>query len=294
MSAYGGIGLKLRPDKCKLFHRQVKFLGHVVDQRGVMPDPEKVSAVVDWPVPTTAKELKAFLGLAGYYRRFVPGFAKVARPLNSLLVGIPNDKHLGSRPLSWSAEAQTAFGNLKRILTEAPVLAYDDFSKPFSLYTDASHQGLGAVLAQVQEGKERVIAYASRSLHPTERNDANYSSFKLELLALKWAIAEKFKDYLTGAEFTVYTDNNPVAHLQSAKLGAVEQRWVASWHLSTLRSSIVPGGRTPMQMPSRFPAVCSPLEQPTTSTGGVVTSAAVEQEGSSPARTNNWEVETTG
>lgn len=113
-------GLKLRPDKCKLIHRQVKFLGHIVDQNGIMPDPEKVSAVADWPTPTAAKELKAFLGLAGYYRRFVPGFAKVARPLNLLLVGIPNDKRLGRRLLSWSGEAQAAFENLKRTLTEAP------------------------------------------------------------------------------------------------------------------------------------------------------------------------------
>uniref|UniRef100_A0A668AQP4 Gypsy retrotransposon integrase-like protein 1 n=1 Tax=Myripristis murdjan TaxID=586833 RepID=A0A668AQP4_9TELE len=220
-------GLKLRPDKCKLLHREVKFLGHVVNQKGVLPDPEKVSAVTDWPVPTTAKQLKAFLGLAGYYRRFVPEFAKVARPLNTLMVGIPNDKKLGSRPITWSAECQVAFEALKKALTQAPILAYADFNQPFVLYTDASNQGLGAVLAQVQEGKERVIAYASRSLHPTERNDANYSSFKLELLALKWAITEKFKDYLTGAKFVVFTDNNPVAHLQSARLGAVEQRWVA-------------------------------------------------------------------
>lgn len=91
-------GLKLWPDKCKLFRQHVKFLGHVVDQRGVMPDPEKVSAVVVWPPPATAKELKAFLGLAGYYRHSVSGFAKVARPLTSLLVGIPNDKCLGSPP----------------------------------------------------------------------------------------------------------------------------------------------------------------------------------------------------
>lgn len=90
-------------------------------------------------------------------------------------------------------------------------------------------------MAQVQEGKERVIAYASQSLHPTERNDANYSSFKLELLALKWAIAEKFKDYLTGAKFIVHTDNNPVAYLQSAKLGAWNSAGWPSWPPSTTK-----------------------------------------------------------
>lgn len=121
---------RLWPDKCKLFHQQVKFLGHVVDQKGVRPDPEKVSTVVDWPVPTTAKELKAFLGLAGYYRRFVPEFAKVARPLNALLVGIPNDKWMGSSPISWSAGAQAAFDNLKSVLTEARSLLMLIFLSP--------------------------------------------------------------------------------------------------------------------------------------------------------------------
>lgn len=141
------------------------------------------------------------------------------------MVGIPNDKKLGSRLAPGQLSAQTAFEALKQVLTQAPILAYADFTQAFIVYTDASHQGFGAVLAQIQEGKERVIAYASRSLHPTERNDANYSSFKLELLALKWAIGDK--DHLTGAKFVVFTDDNPVAHLQSARLGAVEQRWVA-------------------------------------------------------------------
>ena len=280
-------GLKLRPDKCRLFHRQVKFLGHIVDQKGVRPDPDKVSAVVDWPPPTTAKELKAFLGLAGYYRRFVPGFAKIARPLNTLLVGIPNDKRLGSHLLTWSEEAQTAFDSLKDTLTKAPILAYADYSKPFVLYTDASHHGLGAVLAQVQEGKERVVAYASRSLHPTERNDANYSSFKLELLALKWAITEKFKDYLTGTKFVVFTDNNPVAHLQSARLGAVEQRWVAQ--LASFDFEVkYRAGRENVNADvlSRFPTNRTPPEQ--TGHSDVMTSAAVEQEGSSSEPGVDW------
>lgn len=96
-------GLKLRLDKCKLLQRDVKFLGHVVDQRGVRPDPDKISAVQDWPSPSTVKQVRAFLGLAGYYRRFVAGFAKIARPLNALLAGAPtNGQRLGqySGPLS--------------------------------------------------------------------------------------------------------------------------------------------------------------------------------------------------
>ncbi|XP_076740530.1 uncharacterized protein LOC143418699 [Maylandia zebra] len=217
-------GLKLQPNKCKFLQQEVKFLGHVVDKCGVRPDPDKISAVMDWPVPETIRQARSFLGLAGYYRHFVSGFA---RPLNAILTGVPVNKKTDRRKVQWSPECQTAFEALKAALTQAPVLAYADYSLPFIVYTDASGRGLGAVLAQVQEGQERVIAYASRSLHHTERNDANYSSFKLALLALKRAVTEKFKDYLTGARFVVYTDNNPVTHLQTARLGAVEQRWVA-------------------------------------------------------------------
>lgn len=119
-------------------------------------------------------------------------------------------------PIVWNGECEQAFQVLKRNLTEAPLLAFAEFAQPFILYTDASKVGLGAVLAQVQDGQERVMAYASRSLHPTEQNYSNHSYFKLELLALKWAIPEKFKDYLWGYKFMVYTDNNPLVHLQTA------------------------------------------------------------------------------
>uniref|UniRef100_A0A8P4KAG8 Gypsy retrotransposon integrase-like protein 1 n=1 Tax=Dicentrarchus labrax TaxID=13489 RepID=A0A8P4KAG8_DICLA len=109
----------------------------------------------------------------------------------------------------------------------APVLAYADFSLPFILEVDASYGGLGAVLSQAQAGKVRPIAYASRGLRPTERNMVNYSSMKLEFLALKWAMTEKFREYLLGNKCVVYTDNNPLSHLSSAKLAATEQRWAA-------------------------------------------------------------------
>lgn len=221
----GNFGLKLRPDKCTLFQKQVKFLGHVVSGEGVAPDPEKISCVQNWTTPHTVSQVRSFLGFAGYYRRFIAGFSKVAQPLNALLVGIPKGEK--KAPVAWSTECEESFKALKEALVQAPILAFADFTLPFRVYTDASLTGLGAVLAQIQEGKERVIAYASRSLHPAERNDANYNSFKLELLALKWAITDKFKDFLWGAQFTVFTDNNPLVHLQSAKLGAVEQRWAA-------------------------------------------------------------------
>lgn len=218
-------GLKLQPAKCRLFQRQVTYLGHVISEEGVATDPAKTAAVKDWPTPQNVKQVKSFLGFAGYYRRFIPAFSKVAAPLNALTRGTAT--HSKTASIKWSPACQQAFEQLKETLLSAPILAYADFTQPFRLYTDASFEGLGAVLAQVQGGQERVIAYASRSLQPTERNDQNYSSFKLELLGLKWAVTEKFKDYLYGAEFTVFTDNNPLVHLDTARLGAVEQRWVA-------------------------------------------------------------------
>lgn len=124
-------------------------------------------------------------------------------------------------------ECQQAFEHLKEKLTCAPTLGYADFTLPFVLETDASNLGLGAVLYQQQGGRKTAIAYASWRLRGAERNDRNYSSMKLELLALKWAVVEKFRGYLLGSKFTVLTDNNPLCHLNTAKLGAIEQRWVA-------------------------------------------------------------------
>lgn len=249
-------GLKLQPDKCHLLRREVKFLGHCVSAAGVSVDPEKVAAVREWSAPKTVRQVRSFLGFVGYYRRFIKDFSKIAKPLNQLLSGTGRPRGRGSPAITWSPECETAFQRLKQELLQAPILAYADFTKPFVLYTDASNLGLGAVLAQRQEGVERVIAYASRSLHPAERNDANYSSFKLELLALKWALSEKFKDYLWGAQVTVITDNNPLVHLQTAKLGAVEQRWVAQLANYDYQLQYRPGREhTNADALSRLPAV---------------------------------------
>ena len=136
-------------------------------------------------------------------------------------------KKMVATKLVWTADCEEAFNTLKKQLTSAPVLTFADFTKPFILHVDDSNEGLGAVLSQEVDQKLRVVAYASRSLKPTEKNMQNYSSRKLELLALKWSVTEKFKDYLLGSKFTVFTDNNPLTHLDNAKLGAVEQRWVA-------------------------------------------------------------------
>ena len=186
-------------------------------------------------MPTSRKEVRSFLGLAGYYRRFIPGFAKRSAPLRSLLEDEKDSKKTSTKkgpkrekqPLIWTEQCQTAFDSLKEKLVNPLILGYPDFTRAFILETDASDRGLGAVLSQEQDGKRRVIAYASRGLRPTERNMDNYSSFKLELLALKWAVTEKFREYLLGAKATIYTDNNPLTYIKTAKLGAVETRWVA-------------------------------------------------------------------
>lgn len=176
------------------------------------------------------KEMRTFLGFSSYYRRFVPGFARIAGPLHELLNNCQHDLKQGLAPLiqdRWSPECQNSFDSLETLLTTAPIIGFADYSLPFTLEIDASFQGLGAVLSQVQNGSRKVIAYASRRLRPPEKNMDNYSSMKLELLALKWAMTDKFRSYLLGSKCVVFTDNNPLSYLQTAKLGAVEQRWAA-------------------------------------------------------------------
>lgn len=223
-------GLKVKLSKCAFFQQEVSYLGHVISDKGVSTDPSKIEAVSSWPPPATPSELRSFLGFASYYRRFVDGFARLAAPLHKLVAELAGPKSKrADQTLSgrWTEECHSSFEALKARLTSAPVLAYADFTLPFILEVDASYGGLGAVLSQEQGGKVRPIAYASRGLRPTERNMQNYSSMKLEFLALKWAMTEKFREYLLGHKCVVYTDNNPLSHLSSAKLGATEQRWAA-------------------------------------------------------------------
>ena len=128
----------------------------------------------------------------------------------------------------WTSACQKGFDQLKKALTEAPILAYLDYSKPFILETDASLKGLGAVLSQKGDNNEiRVIAYASRSLRPLEKSMRDYSSAKIELMALKWSVCDKFKDYLLRSKFTVFTDNNPLCYIKSSKLGAAQILWLS-------------------------------------------------------------------
>ena len=168
---------------------------------------------------------KIFLGLTNYYQRFLKGYAKIARPLTTLISGENADKK--KTLVVCTLECQEAFEQLKKLCTEAPVLAYLDFTKPFKLHIDACDRGLGEILYQEQaDGKEKPISFASRSLNKAE---SNYPAHKLEFLALNWAVTKRFHEYLYGNGFTVYTDNNPLTYiLTTAKLDGTGYRWVAA------------------------------------------------------------------
>lgn len=236
-------GLKLSIDKCQFCRTSVKYVGHIVSQEGVSTDPDKIEALTTWPRPSNYRELKTFLGFSGYYRRFVKNYATIVKPLNDLTRGYQSSKnksktrnkrpsvqrHYGPfEPFGprWNERCEKAFREIITCLTHAPVLVFADPSKPFILHTDASLEGLGAVLYQEAEGTRKPVAFASRGLSDSE---TRYPTHKLEFLALKWAITEKFRDYLYGAQFQVWTDNNPLTYvLTSAKLDATGQRWVAA------------------------------------------------------------------
>ena len=188
--------LKIKPKKSFFFQSKVLFLGHTLSKEGIFPNPEKVQKVKDWPVPSNAKEVHSFLGLASYYHRFIPQFMKWANPLHDLIRPIAMKKtHARIKlpplepnlpPFEWTTLHRESFDRLKLVLTSAPVLAYPNYEKPFLLETDASLKGLGAVLSQEDnDGNMRVISYMSCTLKPYEKSMQNYSSAKLELLALK-------------------------------------------------------------------------------------------------------------
>ena len=185
-------GVKLKASKCEFFKTSVRYLGHVVSDTGVETDSDKIAALSSWPEPTNVKQLRSILGFIAYYRRFIKDYAHIVKPLNDLLVGHPthcsadqkkkNKKKKSITPWQWGSAEQSAFDTIKEKLSSPPVLSYADFSKPFVVHTDASLDGLGAVLYQIQNGMERVIAYASRGLRSSEKH---YPAHKLEFLALK-------------------------------------------------------------------------------------------------------------
>jgi transposase InsO family protein len=195
-------GLKLKPEKCAFFRKSVAFLGHVISDQGIETDPAKVAAVAEWPIPTSVGEVRAFVGLASYYRRFVKGFANIASPLHALM--------RKNTRFHWSEDAQWSFDRLKSLLTSPPILAMPNDSGEFVLDTDACDNAIGAVLSQRQDGVERVIAYASRSL---DRRECNYCVTRKELLAVVHFL-KYFKQYLLGRTFKVRTDHAALTWLR--------------------------------------------------------------------------------
>jgi len=208
-------GLKLKPSKCHFIRQSVEYLGHVITPQGLKANPKQVSAVRDFPVPQSVTQVRQFLGLTSYYRRFVKQFAKIASPLHSL-----TRKDV---MFDWTEECQIAFESLKEQLAQAPVLAYPDFERPFVLETDASVKGLGAVLSQQHNDHHlHPVAYASRSLSAPEKN---YSITELETLAVVWAI-QHYHPYLYGHEVTVVTDHSAVkAVLGTPSPSGKHARW---------------------------------------------------------------------
>jgi len=187
--------LRLQPDKCEFLRKEVVYLGHVINETGVKPDPKKIEAVSNFPRPKNTKHIKQFLGLAGYYRRFLSNFSKTARPLTALLKK--------DEPFVWQEPQETAFVTLRNQLCTEPLLQHPDFTRPFVLTTDASGYAIGGILSQGDVGKDKPIAYASRLLNKAEQN---YSTIEKESLAIVYCV-NHFRPYLYGNKFTIVTDH---------------------------------------------------------------------------------------
>ena len=197
--------------KCEFWLEEVKFLGHVISKGGIKVDPAKVEAVIGWERPKTVTEIRSFLGLAGYYRRFIEGFSRIALPLTRLT--------RKGQPFVWTSKCEESFQDLKHRLTTSPVLVLPDPNEPFEIYCDASKMGLGCVLMQ----NRQVVAYASRQLRPHEEN---YPTHDLELAAIVFAL-KIWRHYLYGAKFEVFSDHKSLKYLFDQKeLNMRQRRWM--------------------------------------------------------------------
>lgn len=197
--------LKIQLDKSEFLRNSVPYLGHIITKDGIRPNPEKIHAIKNFPIPKSTKDIKSFLGLLGYYRRFIKDFAKLTKPLTSCLKKGVKIEH--------NPDFVKSFENCKQVLCNDPVLQYPDFGKEFILTTDASNFALGAVLSQGNVPNDRPVAYASRTLNDTE---SRYSTIEKELLAIVWA-CKHFRPYLFGRKFKIYTDHRPLRWLFSLK-----------------------------------------------------------------------------
>lgn len=197
--------LSVNWDKCQFCRAEMKYLGYVVDRRGLRVDPDKVKAMLELPAPKSVSEVRRVVGTFSWYRRFVPGFSSLAAPITALLKK--------SRKFEWSSECEASFIKLKEYLVGAPILSCPDYSLPFVVQTDASGYGIGAVLTQPRPEGDAVVCFLSRSLSKQERN---YSTTERECLAVLWAI-EKLRCYLEGIPFTVVTDHYSLVWLKNLR-----------------------------------------------------------------------------
>ena len=198
----------MKPTKCYIGEKSVGFIGHDVKQNFLATQQDKVVKVLNAPIPKTKTQIRAFLGLVGYYSRFIPNYASIAAPLTDLTKkGLPTQ-------IIWNEKANQAYESLKTILCEHPVLRLPNFDKTFILRTDASGVRLGAMLMQEYNGDSHVITYTSKKLSSAQ---CAYSTMERECLAIVWAL-EKFYKYLYGRKFIIQTNHQPLAYLKSAKL----------------------------------------------------------------------------
>ena len=218
MARFKQAGLKIKPSKCRWFQRSVKYLGHIVSGKGIECNPEKTEAVQKWLAPVNVREVRQFVGFAAYYRKFIPNFSQIAKPLTNLTKK--------SVRFKWDKDCHRAFQLLKEKLVSAPVLSYPmRDGGNFTLDTDASDFAMGAVLSQEQNGEERVIAYASKTLSSEQQN---HCATKKELLAVV-TFVEHFRQYLYGTAFTIRTDHSSLRWLQNFRnIDGMLARWLAS------------------------------------------------------------------
>lgn len=197
--------LKLNPEKCTFFQQQVTYLGHKITSKGILPDDSKYEIINKYPTPTNADAVKRFIAFCNYYRRFIPHFAEISKPLNNLT--------RKKTEFDWSQNCQNSFDNLKAALMNPQILQYPDFNKQFILTTDASKQACGAVLSQNFEDQDLPIAFASRAF---TKGEANKATIEQELAAIHWAI-NYFRPYLYGNKFLVKSDHKPLVYLFAMK-----------------------------------------------------------------------------
>lgn len=197
--------LKIQPSKCSFLRKECLYLGHIITEDGIKPDPAKIECVSKFPQPKNSKDIKSFLGLVGYYRKFIQDFAKIAKPLTKLLK--KDEKFI------WDNECSISFQTLKQSIISPPVLQYPDFSKEFIITTDASNYAIGAILSQGKINSDRPIAFASRTLNAAEQN---YSTTEKELAAIVWAV-KHFRPYVFGTKFKIVTDHKPLLYVFNIK-----------------------------------------------------------------------------